>query len=75
MKAIGYRSYLEVPWSATAITALGHKTTIRGMWRGVDMLDLKIKEIEGVVVDSETCSIPTSLEKEVAQLLSFVARK
>ena len=39
------------------------------------MLDLKIKEIEGIVVDSETCSIPTSLEKEVAQLLSFLAHK
>ena len=75
VKAIGYKGRLEVPWSATAITALGHRTTIRGMWGGFDTYDLKIEEIEGVVVDSEVCSIPTSLEKEVAQLLSFVARK
>lgn len=74
VKAIAYIGNAEVPWSATVINGLGHNTTISDKWRGVQAYNLKIEQVEGILID-EVCSCPMSLEKEIAELLSFVVRK
>ena len=35
-KAIVQRATVDVPWTATAVNALGHKQPIHGSWIGTD---------------------------------------
>ena len=76
-KLIAHVDDLEVPWKATVITGLGHETTIEGEWRGIKAYNFAVKQVEGILTDEGcSCPMPMSLvEKEIAQLLSFVVRK
>ena len=45
-EAVVTKARLRVPWNATIITSLGHKTIIDGEWRGVTTYNFQVKQIE-----------------------------
>ena len=45
-EAIIQRATVDVPWTATAINALGHKQPIRGSWIGTDTFSLRVEQVD-----------------------------
>ena len=45
-KAIVQRATVDVPWTATALNALGHKQTIHGSWIGTDTFNFRVEQVD-----------------------------